>query len=443
MSVNLGWLFNKDYFEGINYVNMESDTVKASNQILIEQKVDNLIETPVSIEAREEDEKLGNSHFKATTTYPGLLLGIGNGHELPSIKGQAILGFHFDYTTGLPEITGSSIKGVLRSAFNTVDNYGYIKELLYDEMKLEKDSIDVEALELEIFGQTNGSSDTKQGKDVFFDAYIMNAVGTVLGDDYITPHGDNPLTEPIPLRFIKVMPEVTYMFDFELYDGVLSASNKNDLFRLILNDLGLGAKTNVGYGYFENFQTVMSDEEKIRQRAIELKAKCDKIIASYDISVLKEFISSHPDAECIGDVTSRVEHLERERETLELRKKGTDTINRGNRNHIQSFYDTHKDNEAISDIIAQAYEVLHPSTGGETMDTVDFDSILKETNYAEILKMIESIEESSSDDNKQKIKEYLENCFTKKIKGKQIGYPVLRKYFGDKEGQELGDKLKK
>ncbi|MFX4236648.1 RAMP superfamily CRISPR-associated protein, partial [Aliarcobacter butzleri] len=60
------------------------------------------------------------------TTYPVLLIGSGNTHELPDIKGHAILVFHFDYTSGIPQISGSSIKGLLRSAFAYE---GYIKEL--------------------------------------------------------------------------------------------------------------------------------------------------------------------------------------------------------------------------------------------------------------------------------------------------------------------------
>ena len=285
MSANLGWKFYKEYFENINYIDMNTDAVKSSNQILIEQKVNKLIETKVNIISRDEDELLGNSHFKATTTYPGLLLGIGNGHELPSVKGQAILGFHFDYTTGLPEITGSSIKGVLRSAFNKVDNYGYIKELLYDKMELEKDPVDIHALELEIFGQINGSDNILKGRDIFFDAYITNTITTILGDDYITPHGDNPLIEPTPLRFIKVMPQVTFMFDFELCDGVLSIDNKELLFRLIIQDLGLGAKTNVGYGYFEEISIDKFKEVKrIKDTltGIANESPIDKIFKEYN-----------------------------------------------------------------------------------------------------------------------------------------------------------------
>ena len=101
MGANIGWLFYKDYFKDLNYADLQKSEKN------IKEKVANIIsQTPVI----QESEILGNVHFKATTTYPGLLLGSGNVHELPSVEGQAILGFHFDYTNGLPVIQGSSIK---------------------------------------------------------------------------------------------------------------------------------------------------------------------------------------------------------------------------------------------------------------------------------------------------------------------------------------------
>jgi len=264
---NLGWLFYKDYFRGIDY----ADLSNLNNQTIIQDKVKKIINQSVSI---VEDERLGNIHFKATTTYPGLILGSGNAHELPSIEGQAILGFHFDYTSGLPVIQGSSIKGVLRSAFKYPE---YIKEYVDDE-------VDVEALEKEIFN--NG--------DVFFDATIISN-GKILSDDFLTPHGDDPLKNPIPLRFIKVLPNVEFKFDFELYDGILSKSEKETLFRKILSDLGLGAKTNVGYGKFCNFKTIAKTKAEIEEeKAVEAEKEeerlsklspIDRIFDEYDNSI--------------------------------------------------------------------------------------------------------------------------------------------------------------
>jgi CRISPR-associated protein Cmr6 len=245
MGANIGWLFYKDYFKEIDYAKLDNP----KNEMLINKKVANIISQTPTI---QEAEVLGKTHFTAKTIYPGLLLGSGNTHELPDIKGQAILGFHFDYTSGLPVIQGSSIKGVLRSAFKHAE---YIHELLKNE------TLDVKELEKEIF----------ENSDIFFDATISNVEGKILGDDYITPHA-NELKDPIPLRFIKVLPNVTFRFDFELSDGLITKEQKSKLFQEILEDLGLGAKTNVGYGKFENFNPYKTDEEKVKEaKEIELK----------------------------------------------------------------------------------------------------------------------------------------------------------------------------
>lgn len=250
MSANIGWLFYKDYFKDLDYSKLENSKIEIQN------KVANIIKQKPKI---KEEEIFGNTHLKATTTYPGLLLGSGNAHELPSVKGQAILGFYFDYTSGLPVIQGSSIKGVLRSAFKHSE---YIKEIVGD--------VDVKKLEEEIF----------DGGDTFFDATILSYHDEILADDYITPHlkedEKNPelknpeLKNPIPLRFIKVAPNVTFRFDFELSDAVITKAKKLKLFETILEDLGLGAKTNVGYGKFENF-SIYKTKEEIEKEEEELK----------------------------------------------------------------------------------------------------------------------------------------------------------------------------
>lgn len=261
-SANIGWLFYKDYYSTLtsdDYKFMllkekeQNETRKEEIKTKIDKKVKNIIEQTPKLDMQEE--VLGNVHLKATTTYPGLLLGSGNPHELPSVKGQVILGFHFDYTSGLPTIQGSSIKGVLRSAFQ---HSQYIQELLNDA------EISIKDLEKEIFD--NG--------DIFFDAPVIKAdnFNKILGDDFLTSHGDNPLQNPKPLRFIKVLPEVTFRFDFNLSDGLITKEQKTKLFESILKDLGLGAKTNVGYGKFINFTPYKTEQEKEREKkALQLK----------------------------------------------------------------------------------------------------------------------------------------------------------------------------
>jgi len=249
-SENIGWLFYKDYFKGLDYKEMLEEK-EDKNSKYIESKVAQIIASKF---VKTEEEILGSTRFQGTTSYPGLILGSGNAHEVPSVKGQAILGFHFDYTSGLPVIAGSSIKGVLRSAFKHPE---YIQALLDDA------DINVEDVEKEIFNNA----------DVFFDAYIIkaDAYERILGDDYLTPHAD-PLKDPIPLRFIKVLPDVTFLFQFDLSDeGILSKYDKESLFKKILQDLGLGAKTNVGYGKFASFDKAPRTPEEEVQDAIDVE----------------------------------------------------------------------------------------------------------------------------------------------------------------------------
>lgn len=194
---------------------------------------------------------LGNKSLKLKTTYPGLLLGSGYSHDT-GLEGDFKLGFYFDYTTGLPIIPGSSIKGVLRSVFKYED---YIKELLG------KEGVVIKELEQEIFDYG----------DIFYDAEIETEGEKIFGEDYLCPHNENPLKNPTPLKFLKVLPGITFKFQFELKDGLITPSEKNELFRKILLDIGVGAKTNVGYGQFDR---KASDEEKEKEK--KLKEEVDK-----------------------------------------------------------------------------------------------------------------------------------------------------------------------
>ncbi len=320
---NLGWLFYKDYFRGLDY----GDLSHERNSTLIKEKVETLTKQTVTFDSSE---MLGNTHFKATTTYPGLILGSGNAHELPSIEGQAILGFAFDYTSGLPVIAGSSIKGVLRSAFKHTE---YIQELLEDE------TFDVKALESEIFD--NG--------DTFFDAVVVGAGTNLLGDDYLAPHGEDTLKNPIPLRFIKVMPNVTFRFDFELTSGILSKSKKYELFRTILEDLGLGAKTNVGYGKFSNFAKEQTEEEAELERKEREEDRLKELKQSNSLEELEQFKRDFPHNEEIDTIIEEYKESEKKRDI----QRAFDNLDKNNKRYVDSFIKKYKDNEDAKEFIEQ------------------------------------------------------------------------------------------
>ncbi|HIP61860.1 MAG TPA: type III-B CRISPR module RAMP protein Cmr6 [Sulfurovum sp.] len=182
--------------------------------------------------------------IKLITLYPGLVVGSGYNH--PKLKGENEdyqPGFFFDHTTGLPIISGSSIKGVVRSLF-TDEKFGYIKDI-YGREEEKKE------LEDRLF---------EDGSTIFYDAYIIATdeenKGKIFASDYITSHhSDDPMgefKEPNPVKFLKVRSGVTFQFQFK------ALKEDAELIEKIILDFGLGAKTNVGYGQFD---IPLSDEE--------------------------------------------------------------------------------------------------------------------------------------------------------------------------------------
>jgi len=201
--------------------------------------------------------------FALTATYPGLVLGTGYEHELKTDEAFK-LGFFFDYTTGLPVIPGSSVKGLLRSMFpggseeKAAAKIELIRALLGSIGVEGAENMDVGKLEKEIFEGYRNDKDKPEKHlsphkwDIFHDAYIESSKhtgGTFLGDDYITPHKE-ALKNPIPLKFLKVLPNVTFRFQFDVKNGSITRKQKLQLFHAILTMVGAGAKTNVGYGQF-------------------------------------------------------------------------------------------------------------------------------------------------------------------------------------------------
>jgi CRISPR-associated protein Cmr6 len=210
------------------------------------------------------------------TVYPGLATGTGNTHETGS-KGESKLGFFFDYSSGQPVIPGSSVKGVLRSAFpqwekhkNTSEEikdvkarfiYSLVHAVNFDAVPQHSKAIQAEvtALEEAIFeGKLEGKNLSVYNKDIFYDAVVIAASthrptqGKIIGTDSITPHGDDPLKNPIPIPFIKILPGIQLQFRFKLSSNGLPKEAKKKLFKALLEQFGAGAKTNVGYGQLES-----------------------------------------------------------------------------------------------------------------------------------------------------------------------------------------------
>jgi len=251
---NLGWLFYKEYYQELTMELIDKkneqkqiEFFKKKNDKVLEAQFRNYKNAFVSIK--------NGVTIKMMTIYPGLIMGTGVTHET-GLKGEMKLGLSFDYTTGLPYIPGSSIKGILRSvfpnSFSKADKEFKENRIAYIRNILGNQKLNVEELEAELF-EGKGSASVYE-RDVFMDAFITTAPrdGRFLGNDYITPHKNNPLKNPNPIQFLKVLPEVTIAFHFRLNKGIITVEQKKQLFEQILKDIGVGAKTNVGYGQLES-----------------------------------------------------------------------------------------------------------------------------------------------------------------------------------------------
>ena len=255
MSRNLHLLYYKEYFKGLDFSFLTEEKKEAPESVkqATKEKNDALCKAgqlqPIPC-------PIGTTHtLQFKVLYPGLVTGVGIGHEA-KIEGEFKLGMHFDWTYGMPVIYGSSVKGMLRAYFKDIFNPQTEKEEETDKFKVD------------IFGEDN--KDKKKGykneksiydRDIFFDAVILkpDKKGRILCTDSITSHLKGPLKNPNPITFMKIAPGCTIEFRFKLVDSkikfkdsdktlVMKAEEKLEIFKTILETVGIGAKTNVGYG---------------------------------------------------------------------------------------------------------------------------------------------------------------------------------------------------
>ncbi|MCW1735720.1 type III-B CRISPR module RAMP protein Cmr6 [Anaerorudis cellulosivorans] len=285
-NANLGWFYYKHYFKSPD----AEDILANRNETIVKSLINN--------SEQYFDIPQETVSFCLKTIYPGLLIGSGYTHEAifnnKEEKEEAIkIGFFFDHTTGMPYIPGHSVKGVLRNAFPNHKNEKFVEEKTetiidylgkkddelmvffkeYLSSKFKNDNQDdapsfshklfvellgniiFEGKEPCAFNKKTNSLEYRQipiyKRDIFYDAYFYegNRNREFLGTDYITPH-PNPLKNPNPIKFLKILPNVKIKFQFDLKDNLISKELKKELFKKILLDFGIGAKTNVGYGKF-------------------------------------------------------------------------------------------------------------------------------------------------------------------------------------------------
>lgn len=238
-SNNMFYIFYTEYFDKVKEAKLKNLEIESISEAVYHFKFN------PSFSPLKEWKSIPNyTSVCLKTLYPGLVVGSGYPHVL---EGKNIIksGLSLDYVSGLPYIPGSSLKGLLRSCFPEND-----KDLKIDYLNdiLEK------KYDYEIWSEICHS--IFDNRDVFLGGVPkFEKPQCLLTKDYITPHLSS-FENPKPIEIIKVKPSVKFEFGFLLKDSQLSTgeivmvSDKLKLFKAIILDFGMGAKTNVGFGQF-------------------------------------------------------------------------------------------------------------------------------------------------------------------------------------------------
>ena len=263
---NLGYAFQtQDYY-------MQTDKVKEDVERIINFTLDDKTKEMIKSQQKElqklakrETSKLDIGCFQAYVNYPGLLVGMSNpvmsslkqGSDEEGQDSAFKTGFNFDYVTGLPYIPGFSIKGMLRASIEKYKTN--VCQWLEDNIGILTDDRLFKEMIYEIFGDGNDDVDNDKIKnntdvlerDVFLDAIIIDGSNDkILKSDYITPH-PSMFKNPIPIRILAIKPKIKLEFYFLLREKIIAKMNREQRFEFykgLILDLGIGAKTNTGYG---------------------------------------------------------------------------------------------------------------------------------------------------------------------------------------------------
>lgn len=195
------------------------------------------------------------------TQYPGVLIGTGYPHQTGIPTGEIQVGFSFDYVTGAPYYPGSSLKGVIRSTFDNAirgeeDNLYlcYIHDVLSETGLKDVSKSTLRRFVELAFGNETTSSEAIGGNDIFYGGFIVGYENDIIGVDSLAPHGTDSTKAPVPITMIRIMPDVniSFVIDTRNNDSLellgFTKELRCHLYRKIIEDFGIGAKRNVGYG---------------------------------------------------------------------------------------------------------------------------------------------------------------------------------------------------
>lgn len=306
---NFGLWFNKFVPLSNNFKASNADGTEGNAVEHYFQKSSILIKNASELLAKKHADQVGFISAMKTLGYTEfvinaklaspLITGIGETH--PNEVGMA-----FDHTMGIPYISASSVKGLVRFAasLNEIfDENGNVKKDFED-----RDTIDDKELEgiREMFGYSE-KTDSARGKVIFLDAYPTKI--PTLKIDIMNPHYGDYYSEkkdsrcnlippadylsPVPIKFLTVAPGTEFVFRALIGSGVSQYADKvASAYTKALTEEGVGAKTAIGYGRFselkkgepEEIKKIQIAQEEEKQRMIEEEKKAKKAEALANMS---------------------------------------------------------------------------------------------------------------------------------------------------------------
>ena len=348
-----------------------------------------------------------------------MIIGLGSAHV-----NETAMTLHHIY--GIPYIPGSGIKGALRNmfiqeTFETTkckdDKQIAICEKILESFDLKKDiklkedefkkrfKIKKQVKKIEpmpaVFSffsknisvvkqfQLIFGTQSNQGKVIFLDAYPVEKIK--IKNDIMTPHYSEYYSEgkppadyynPTPIKFATVE-NTTFRFAYLLKSGDINKRELENKFKKLLTEYGLGAKTAIGHGYFENVEN-----------------ETDKIIED------QKYLS--------------LSLIEREQQKLLQRIK-----NIQDKSGLDSFFavwqtkDEHKQNKEIAKKLKTKYEALGEDKKKNGELTIRYKKICKISGIDIESKLAKELEEKELKRNKQIVNE-LQNRVNKISKPKDF-----------------------
>lgn len=189
-----------------------------------------------------------------------LIIGFGSGSVL-----ETSMTLHHIF--GVPYIPGTAVKGVISSYYlqknfkelaermETINSQRKNDRKKEEYVSLENFAILEDKNYIKLFGNEN-----QKGKVIFLDAYPTKF--PKLEMDVMNPHfvdyyeGKTPPADwlsPIPIKFLTVSKDTEFIFAFKTEEDSIIEEVKT-LLKEALENVGIGSKTSVGYGYFTDLE---------------------------------------------------------------------------------------------------------------------------------------------------------------------------------------------